>query len=195
MLALLVGPFALLQISSRKTDLESTLPVTWMLAFFVWMLSLNSPRRDAERWLVLASGLLGLVIGAVVLAVGLRALQAGTIWKQALPGPLLLVFSFMLLVAGAAAIQEYVTGTRVRERGIELFRTTWPWSRIVLKDWRAREGGFDLHLTILAPRWYGRPWGRDSEVVVPVIASGRTALEAFLAEHTRLPAESESVRN
>jgi len=86
------------------------------------MMSLSSPRRDAKRWLVLASALLGLVIGAVVLAVGLRELQAGEIWTQPVPGAFMLVAAVMLFVVGAAAIQEYVTGTRVRERAFEARR-------------------------------------------------------------------------
>jgi len=184
LLALVVGPIAVIQIGIRKTDLEGTLPLSGMLWYVVWMLSLSSPRRDAKRWLVLASGLLSLVIGAVALAVGLRALQAGKFSTLLVPAPFMLVASVMLFVVGAGAIQEYVTGTRVRDRGIELFRTIQPWSRIIFEDWQALEGGFDLHLTILPPRLFGRLSGRDSEAIVPVPAAERAALEAFLAEHT-----------
>jgi hypothetical protein len=44
-------------------------PVLWLC---VCTLSLGSPRRDAKSWLVLAAGLLSLVNGAALLAVGLR---------------------------------------------------------------------------------------------------------------------------
>jgi hypothetical protein len=182
LLAVLVGPQAVYLQITKKKNLEGTLPLTLMLFVFVRMFSLSSPLRDAKRWLVLASGLLSLVTGAVALSVGLRALQAGTSWAQPWPGPFMLVLSVFLFVIGVAAIQEYVSGTRVRERGIEMFRTTRPWSRIAVKDWQAREGGFDLHLTVLTSRLFGMRWGPDREVPVP--ASERPALEAFLAEHT-----------
>jgi hypothetical protein len=65
-----------------------------------------------------------------------------------------------------------------------MFWTTLPWSRIIVKDWQAREGGFALHLSILSPGLFGMRVGRDSEIIVPLTASERPALEAFLAEHT-----------
>ena len=77
----------------------------------------------------------------------------------------------------AAMLQESVTGTRVCQRGIEcgspMFWTTQPWSRIIVKDWQAREGGFTLHLTIRAPRLFGLRAVPDSQIFVPVPASRR----------------------
>jgi hypothetical protein len=61
----------------------------------------------------------------------------------------MIVYSMILVVMGAATLQDTVTGTRVRERCIEclgpMFWSAQPWSRIIVKDWQAREGGFALH--------------------------------------------------
>jgi hypothetical protein len=84
---------------------------------------------------------------------------------------------------GATAIQEYMLGTRVRERGIELFGSFLAWSRGVVKDWFPRDGGFDVALTIRSPRLFGMRVTAEGEVTVPVPASERPALEVFLAEH------------
>ena len=158
---------------------------------FLWLcvctLSLGSPRRDAKSWLVLAAGLLSLVNGAALLAVGLRILRAIANPPDQLPRALLLVGSVIFFVMGAAALQESISGTLVRERGIQMFGTTQPWSRILVKDWQAREGGFDLHLTVLPPRLFGMSVERDSEIIVPVPASERPALDVFLAGHTATP--------
>jgi len=120
---------------------------------------------------VLASGLLALVMGAVALAFGLWALQAEPFILVALVG----------FVRGATALQEYMLGTRVRERGIEILGSFLAWSRGVVKDWFPREGGFDVALTIRSPRLFGMRVTADGEVPVP--ASERPALEVFLAEH------------
>ncbi|MFI5455149.1 MAG: hypothetical protein ACHRXM_06820 [Isosphaerales bacterium] len=154
-----------------------------MIALVLCALSFRLPRRDAKRWLVLAAGLLSLVVGAVVLAVGLRAVQAGDRSAYHLPGALMLVCSVILFVVGAAVIQDSILGTRVRERGIEMFCTTQPWSRVVVKGWHACEGGFALHLAIISPRLFGIPLEDESEIIIPVSASQRPALEVFLTGH------------
>jgi len=168
-----------IMINQNRLALSFILMISLVLCALPFRLS----RRDAKRWLVLASGLLALVIGAVVLAVGLRAVQAGDRSAYHLTGALMLVCSVILFVVGAALIQDSTLGTRVRERGIEMFCTTQPWSRIVVKGWHAREGGFALHLAIISPRLFGMPLEDESEIVIPVSASERPALEVFLTGH------------
>jgi hypothetical protein len=104
----------------------------------------------------------------------------------------MIVYSMILFGMGAATLQESVTGTRVRERGIEcpgpMFWTTQPWSRIIVEDWQAREGGFALHLTIRSPQgFFSSVFTPGGEIIVPVAASERAALGAFLAGHTATP--------
>jgi hypothetical protein len=148
-------------------------PVTFRLA-----------RRDAKWWLVLASGLFSLASGAVILAVKLRALQqAGDSSAYRSPDALLLVGSALLSAIGAALILDSILGTRVRERGIELFCTSQPWSRIVVKNWYARDGAFELRLTILPPRLFGVQLELDNEIAIPVSAAQRPGLEDFLGSH------------
>ncbi len=142
-----------------------------------------NPRRDAKPWRVLAAGSLALVIGTVALAFGLRALQTSENPASHPAGPFILIALFGF-VRGATAIQEYGSGTRVRERGIEVFGSFLPWSRVAVKDWHTREGGFDLALTIRSPQRFGMRVTSDSEVVVPVPACERPELEVFLDEHT-----------
>jgi hypothetical protein len=69
----------------------------------------------------------------------------------------------------------------VRERGIEMFGTVHPWLRIVVEGWLERQGGFALRLLVIPLRLLDMPCGRDCEINVPVPASARPALEAFLA--------------
>ena len=84
---------------------------------------------------------------------------------------------------GAAVCEECVLGTRVREGGIQMLCTTTPWSRIFVKHWKAREGGFALHLVVLGPRIFGMGVEAESEVTIPVTASERPELEAFFGAH------------
>jgi hypothetical protein len=163
-------------------------PSTWVFPMLFPWLAVNNlqslnPRRDARRWLVLASGLLVLVPGTMLLAIGSRNLHAGNA-PYGLPAWFPFCWSFPLFVSGAAAIQEFASGTRVREGGIEMFATTYPWSRIVVKGWHAREGGFALRLFIASPRLFDVPCMPDRELIVPVPASERPALEDFLAGRT-----------
>jgi hypothetical protein len=176
-----LGLLTLVAITDRTAN-ALVIPI-WLLWSSVSDVSLNT-RRDAKRWLVLTTGLLGLVLAAVALASGLQELRAGGHSPPILYGPLLLAFSVLFFVMGAAALHEYVSGTRVRERGIEAFCRIQPWSRIVVKDWRASPSGFDLYMTILSPRFFGTPYGRASEVIIPIPAALRPALEDFLAGHT-----------
>jgi hypothetical protein len=161
---------------------RNLIPWLWVMLF------LNSsvlPRRDEKRWLVFASGLIGLVAGAVLLAAGLRILRFADLSVHLWTRSLMIVFSVILFAWGAAVLQESLSGTRVRERAIEVLGTTWLWSRIVVKDWQAREGGFALQLSILSPQgFFDMPIMAGKEVIVPVPASERPALEAFLAGHT-----------
>jgi len=143
----------------------------------------SNPRRDTKPWRVLAAGLFALVIGTVALGFGLRALQTSENPAGHPAGPFILVALFGF-VRGATALQEYMSGTRVREHGIEVFGSFLPWSRVVVKDWHPSEGGFNLALTIHSPQRFGMRVTADGEVVVPVPASERSALEVFLDEHT-----------
>jgi hypothetical protein len=155
---------------------------------YIWFSIYNQPRlsrRDVHRWLVLASGSLTLVTGAMLLVRGSGIIQLGVNSEFGLFRALMFVYAFVFFAFGAAAIQESISGTRVRERGIEMFSWTRPWSRVVVKDWQAREGGFALHLSILPPQGFlAMPLTRGAEIIVPVPASVRPALEVFLAGHT-----------
>ncbi len=155
-----------------------------LIALFLCMAPFRFPRRDAHRWLVLAAGLFSLVIGAVVLAVRLLGLeQDDSSPYHVPPGAIMLICTAVLFAIGAAVCEESILGTRVREGGIQMLCTTTPWSRIVVKHWNAREDGFALHLTILGPRLFGMGLEAESEVIIPVSASERPALEVFLTAH------------
>jgi hypothetical protein len=95
----------------------------------------------------------------------------------------MLVLSVVLFGVGAATIQECLSGTLVRDRGLEIFGATHPWPRIIVKVWQECGGGFTLRLTILAPRLFGMPSRRDLEMIIPIPATERPALEAFFAGH------------
>ncbi len=99
------------------------------------------------------------------------------------PGALLFVCTIILFAIGAAVCEESILGTRVREGGIQMLCTTTPWSRIVVKHWNEREGGFALHLAVLGPRLFGMGVEAENEVIIPVSASERPELEAFLGTH------------
>ena len=158
-----------------------------IIALFQCALSFRLARRDAKWWLVLASGLFSLATGAVILAVELRALQeAGDSSAYQSPEALLLVGSALFFVIGAAVIQDSILGTRVRERGIEMFCTSQPWSRIVVKDWHTRDGAFALRLTLLPPRLFGVRLELENEIIIPVSAVQRPALEDFLCAHAAI---------
>ena len=158
-----------------------------IIALSQCLLSFRLARRDAKWWLVLASGLFSLATGAVILAVELRALQgAGDSSAYRSPEALLLVGSAILFAIGAAVIQDSILGTRVRERSIEIYCTSLPWSRIVVKDWHARDGAFALRLTILPPRLFGVQLEVENEITVPVSAAQRPALEDFLGAHAAI---------
>ena len=152
-----------------------------MIALFLCTLSFRLTRRDRHWWLVLASGVFSLATGAVILAVEVRALQpAGDRSAYKSPEALLLVASVLFCAIGAALIQDSILGSRVRERGIEMFCTTQPWSQIVVKDWHASGGAFSLRLTLMPPRLFGMQLELEKEIVIPVAAAARPAIEEFL---------------
>jgi hypothetical protein len=116
--------------------------------------------------------------------VELRTLQgAGDSSAYRSPDALLLVGSALLCAIGAALIHDSILGTPVRERGIALSCTCQPWSRIVVKNWYARDGAFELRLTILPPRLFGVQLELDNEIAIPVSAAQRPGLEDFLRSH------------
>ena len=143
----------------------------------------SNPRRDARRRLVLASGLLVLTVGAIFLALGSRDFPVGELSMSEMPRVFMIVLAVLSFVFGAATIQESLSGTRVREGGVELFGMTRPWSLVIVTDWHERVGGFGLGLTVRTPRLFGMRYARDLEVIVPVPTSDRPALESFLAGH------------
>jgi hypothetical protein len=155
---------------------------------YIWFSIYNQPwlnRRDAHCPLVLASGSFTLVTGAMLLVRGSGIIQLSVNSEFGLLRALMLVYAFVFFAFGAAAVQESISGTRVRERGIEMFSWTRPWSRVVVKDWQAREGGFALHLSILKPQGFlAMPLMQGRDIIVPVPASERQGLEAFLAGRT-----------
>jgi hypothetical protein len=153
-----------------------------LLYLCLWLndLQINGPRRDARRWLVLASGLVALASGALMLAIASRHPHGGAaffgVWFP-------LVFAVFFIGAGLPTTHEFVAGTRVCEGGIEMFASAQPWSRIAIQGWEQREGDLMLRLRVHSPRLGGLRVARDGEVVVPVPASERPALEDFLARH------------
>ena len=64
-----------------------------------------------------------------------------------------------------------------------MFCTSQPWSRIVVKDWHARDGAVALHVTLLPPRLFGVPLEVEIAITIPVSAAQRPALEDFLVAH------------
>jgi hypothetical protein len=164
--------------SGKPRDLVAPLFFLWIL---VNHLQTFHPRRHTRRWLVLAAGLLGLVLAAMCLAIGLGFAQASLL---GIPWWFMLILSAVFLAGGGETIREGLCGTLVRERGLEIFAAIHPWSRIVVKEWQETDGGFALRLTIVSPQLFGMPYGPDVERIVPVPAAARPAMESFLAEHT-----------
>ncbi len=175
LLAMLSIPFS---ITSRLQLIEGS-RLMLLIALAQCALSFRLARRDIYWWPVLASGLFSLATGAVVLAVEFRALQAGGPLVYLPREAFLLVGSAAFVLIGAAVIQDSIRGTKVRERGIAMFCTTQPWSRIVVKGWYACEDAFLLHLTLLPPRLLGVQLEIDNEIVVPVSASQRPRWKTF----------------
>jgi hypothetical protein len=139
------------------------------------------PRRHAQRWLLLAFGLLGLLIGAMTLAIGLGVTPTLLDFVfTGVPRVLVIVISVVFFAVAAGAIREWLWGTLVREGAIEIFGRTHPPSRIIFKGWQEGEGGSMLRLAVRAPRLFEMPFGEDREFAVPVPAAERPALEAFL---------------
>jgi hypothetical protein len=139
----------------------------------------NRPLLGAKRWAFLASGLITLASGAVILAISSGIIPTESIFKFT-PWALLLALGFIYVAMGAWQILRAIWGTRVHESGIDIpmFESIFPWSRIVVKEWEATEGGYALHLIlILVP-----PRGSRIEVIIPVPASERATLEEFLTK-------------
>ena len=126
----------------------------------------GNPRRDARRGLVLASVFV-LAVGAILLALGSRDFPVGELSMSEMLSVFMIVLAVLSFVFGAATIQESLSGTRVREGGIELFGMTRPWSRVIVTEWHEREGGFGLGLTVRSPWLFGMSYARDLEIIVP----------------------------
>jgi hypothetical protein len=154
---------------------------------FAFPLAQGLPRRDQKRGLVATYGVISLGCGAMCLALGLRVVGATSNLLGELPLGIWYAAAIPFLMLGIIAIAEAISGSRVRERGIELFGWTYPWSRIGIKEWYPRDDGFALRLTIGAAGPIG---GKASDVVVPVSAAQRPELEAFLASRTASPSAS-----
>lgn len=137
--------------------------------------------------MLLCSGLLSLVFWAASLAFGLQDLATGSnplfTWRKNWGGSVLIV-SWLILLAGVLVIREALSGTLVREHALEVFGGTHPWSRVIVKGWADRDGEIALRVAILSPRLLGLPSIPIGEVVLPVPAAERPALEVFLAGHT-----------
>jgi hypothetical protein len=162
-----------------RTDPSAWVFPTLCLFALVTNLQICSPRRYERRWLVLASGLLALVLGAMLLVVGSLDLKAGDALHVLSPW-VRYIWGLTMFLPGVIMIQELVSGTRVREGGIEMFGVTRPWSQVVVNGWNERGGGFALRLS-LVPRLQREPPSEPaSEIIVPVPASERRALEEFL---------------
>jgi WD40 repeat protein len=144
--------------------------IVYSLVFYI-------PRLGAKRWPVIAAGLIYLASGVVLLAISSGIIPAET-RVIFFPWTVELAFGFVFVAVGAWQILLAIWGTRVRESGIdiEMFASTYPWSQIVVKEWQAREGGYALHLILPAPH------GGTIEVIIPVPASERAALEDFLTK-------------
>jgi hypothetical protein len=140
------------------------------------------PRRHLRRWLVLAAGLIPLAVGVVFLAFGLGLTPVGIdSLFPGLPQPLVLVLAVFLMAASAPQVREALFGTRLREHGIEIFGRTYSLSSIRLNGWRDGDGESMLRLTVRAPRLFDTAIGGNRDFRVPVPASDRPTLEAFLA--------------
>ena len=186
-MSLLLAWFSVVLSMTSREQLLVGSRLMLIIGLFACTLPFRLARRDAKRWLVLASALFSLATGAAILAVELRALyDAGGSWAYQSPEALLLVSSGLVFLIGAALIQDSILGTRVRERGIELFCTSQPWSRIVVKNWHAHNGAFALRLTLLPPRLLGVQLELEKEILIPVSAAERPALEAFLGAHAAI---------
>jgi hypothetical protein len=169
-------------IVGTPTDLVGVTFCLWIVANY---LQAFHPQRQTIRWLVLASGLISLVVAALLLPMGLGVLQGSL---SRMPRWVMLILSAAFFAVGPVTIWEGLSGTLVRKHGLEIFgaihtRAVHPWPRIIVKDWQERDGGFVLRLTILSLRQLGMASGRDVEMILPVLAAERPALEAFLAEH------------
>ncbi len=179
------SPFLLAGTAPLTLAGKLLLGTIWVLWTFAYTLSLASRRRHAKRWLVLAAGLLSVLMGAVVLGFAVWAYRAGNNAQDHLAGLWVFLFSLIFFAIGAGALQEYASGTQVRKRGIEMFSTGFPWSRVSVRGWQTREYGFDLCLAVRPFRLVTWPYyDRDSEFIVPVALSEWPALEVFLIAHT-----------
>ena len=135
---------------------------------------------------MLAAGLLALAIGTILVAAGFRSLLAGRA-LYGLPAWFPFFWSLTLFVPGAVALDECLSGTRVREGGIQMLGSVRPWSLVAVKGWQEREGGFALRLAILSPWRYGMPYRGGSEIIVPVPASERPRWKSSSPDTPRPP--------
>jgi hypothetical protein len=172
--------FMVLSVAFIRGIPEDLVSMIFCLGMVAVYLQTHHPRRQTIRWLVLASGLISLVVAASLLSMGLGVLQ-GSLLRM--PPWAMLILSALFLVGGAVTIWEGLSGTLVREHGLEIFGAIHPWPRVVVKDWQECDGGFALRLTIRSPRLFGMPGRRDIEMILPIPAAERPALEAFLDGH------------
>jgi hypothetical protein len=145
------------------------------LALTIFFLSLTvmhlqnfHPRRHTRRWLVLASGLLGLTLAAMLPPIGLGLFPGssfGLTWGLAF------VLSALFLAGGPSTIRDGLSGPIVCERGIEILGALHPWSRVTVMEWAEGGDGFVLRISIPPGRlqrvldtscWCSRPGRRSS---------------------------------
>jgi hypothetical protein len=153
-----------------------------LLLFWAALNNLQSflPRRHSRRWLLLTSGGLSLAIAAIVPAIGIGAVVTDRppIFSG-MPRLLVVVLAVAFSMLGADVIREWRWGTVVRDRGIEIFGKMHSPSRIVFKGWQESDGETMLRLAVRPSRLFDVPFGEGLQIVVPVPASERAALEAF----------------
>ncbi len=85
-------------ITSNLSAISRLMPF-WLMWVGAHTISVNS-RRDAKRWAVVVTGLLGLVAGVASLVIGYLASQAGKSPAPDLPWPLILVYAIIFVVTG-----------------------------------------------------------------------------------------------
>ncbi len=170
------------------------LAIGWSTALFFALLYSSSitgrfatiPRRDKARWSIWVPAGVLMVASVGLIGFGVGALSPP--FKPPNPTTSERIFETFYLLAGVGcgvgAVYQFVDafqGTVLRDRGIEVFGMFFPWSRVVIETWLPDDDeGSLLKLKTLAPKLLGVKLALDSEVVMPVSASDRPAVESFL---------------